>query len=57
MRACHRSSHDFVAPVLPAFTEPPVIALAPPVRAITLVSAPLRSPHAAPVPARPDAPS
>jgi hypothetical protein len=57
MRACHRQSHDVVASVLPAFTEPPLIALAPPERAITLVSAPLRSPHAPPVPARPDAPS
>jgi hypothetical protein len=57
MRACHRESHDFTAPLLPAFTEPPVIALAPPERAITLVSAPLRTPHAPPVPARPDAPS
>jgi hypothetical protein len=57
MRACHRSSHDFVAPVLPEFTQPPVIALAPPARAITFVAAPLRTPHAPPVPARPDAPS
>jgi hypothetical protein len=57
MRSCHRTSHDFVAPVLPAFTEPPAIALAPAERAVTLVAAALPAPHAAPIPARPDAPS
>lgn len=57
MRACHRTSHDFVAPVLPGFMQPAVIALAPSERAVALVSAPLRTPHAAPAPARPDAPS
>lgn len=57
MRACHRSSHDFVAPVLPDFTQPSLIALAPPERASALVAVPLRAPHAAPAAARPDAPS
>jgi hypothetical protein len=57
MRACHRQSHDVTASVLPAFTEPPLIALAPPERAIALVRAPLSAPHAPPVSARPDAPS
>jgi hypothetical protein len=57
MRACHRQSTDLVSPAAPAFTEPPVIALAPPDRAIALVAAPLRTPHAPPAPARPDAPS
>ena len=57
MGACHRQSHDFVAPVLPAFVTPAVVAVAFPERAITLVAAPLRTPHAAPAPRRPDAPS
>jgi hypothetical protein len=57
MRTCHRESHDIVAPVLPTFTQVEVVALAPPDRAVALVSVPLRSPHAPPVPARPDAPS
>lgn len=57
MRACHRTSHDFVAPVLPGFTDAPVVALVVPERAVTLVATPLPAPHAAPIPARPDAPS
>ena len=57
MRACHRQSHDFVAPVLPAFVAPAVADVPAPDRAIALVPAPLRTPHAAPIPRRPDAPS
>ena len=57
MRACHRQSTDFVAPVLPAFTSPQVVAIAPAERAIPLASVPLRTPHAAPALRRPDAPS
>ncbi len=57
MRACHRSSHDFIAPVLPAFTAPEEIVVARAERAIPLATPPLRTPHAAPTLRRPDAPS
>lgn len=57
MGACHRQSHDFVAPVLPAFVAPEVVAIAPAERAMPPASAPLRTPHVAPAPRRPDAPS
>lgn len=57
MGACHRQAHDFVAPVLATFVAPDVVAIAAPERAMPLVSAPLRTPHAAPAPRRPDAPS
>jgi hypothetical protein len=57
MRPCHRQSHDFISPVLPVFTAPAVVALVRPERAIALVAAPLRTPHASPALRRPDAPS
>ena len=57
MGACHRQSQDFVSPVLPAFVQPEVAMIAPAERAIALAAAPLRTPHAAPAPRRPDAPS
>jgi hypothetical protein len=57
MRACHKTQHEFVAPVLPAFVAP-VIARATPVEPIALAPAPaLAVPHPAPAPHRPDAPS
>jgi hypothetical protein len=56
-RTCHKQSHDFVAPLAPAFVTPELVAVSAPVRAMTLASAPLRTPHAAPAPRRPDAPS
>ena len=57
MSACHRQSHDVIAPVLPVFTAPTEVAFARPERAIALVAAPLRTPHAPPALRRPDAPS
>jgi hypothetical protein len=58
MRACHRQTHEFVSPLAPVFTPAAeLVALAPPDRALPLVAAPLRSPHAPPALPRPDAPS
>jgi hypothetical protein len=57
MKACHKTSHDFVAPVLAAFVAPEIeLADAPRVRALDPIY-PLRDPHPAPVTRRPDAPS
>lgn len=57
MRACHKTTQSFVAPVLPAFV-PPQIALVvrPEPVAITPVFS-LPVPHPSPPPRRPDAPS
>jgi hypothetical protein len=57
MRACHKTQQTFVSPVLPAFVTPDV--------AVALVREPVAivadfthaSPHPAPAPRRPDAPS
>jgi hypothetical protein len=57
MRACHKTQHTFVSPVLPAFVAPAV--------AVELVREPVATvavfthgaPHPAPAPRRPDAPS
>jgi len=57
MGPCHRQSHDVISPVLPVFTAPTELALASPPRAIAIVAAPLRTPHAPPAARRPDAPS
>lgn len=57
MRACHRQTSDFVAPVLPVFTPPEEVVLARAERAISLGMVPLSTPHPAPILRRPDAPS
>jgi hypothetical protein len=57
MRACHKTSQQFVAPVLPAFVAHEV--------AVAIVREPIAiepafthsAPHPAPAPRRPDAPS
>jgi hypothetical protein len=57
IKACHKTSQSFVAPVLPAFIAPAIeVASAPHVEAVpgTYV---LPIPHPAPPPRRPDAPS
>jgi hypothetical protein len=57
MRACHKTQHDFVAPVLPAFIAPTIelaIVLEPVGRPSELGRP---EPHPAPAPRRPDAPS
>ena len=57
MKACHKTSQDFVAPVLSVFVPPAIeVVRAPLVRALDPVY-PLRSPHPPPVTRRPDAPS
>ena len=57
MRACHKTQHQFVAPVLPAFVAPAidtVVVLEP----VAFEPAFMHSaPHKAPAPRRPDAPS
>lgn len=57
IRACHRTSHEAVAPEAPAFTAPQLALVAAPVRIAPAVFAMPSTPHAAPSPARPDAPS
>jgi hypothetical protein len=57
MRACHKTQHQFVAPVLPAFVPPAidiVVALEPVAFEPAFTHA---DPHPAPAPHRPDAPS
>ncbi|HEY5952348.1 MAG TPA: hypothetical protein VIV40_42915 [Kofleriaceae bacterium] len=57
IRACHKTSQQFVAPVLPAFIAPEI--------EVALVRGPVAiapafdhsDPHPAPAPRRPDAPS
>lgn len=57
MRACHKTSHDIVAPTTPAFTQPELaIAPAPP-HALVASVVPLASPHAMPPPTDPAGPS
>ena len=57
MRACHKTQHIYVAPVLPAFLPPVIeIAIVPDVVASAPVIS-LPAPHPAPSPRRPDAPS
>ncbi len=57
MRACHESNRAIVAPTLPAFSAPERSLMPPPACADVAVVAELAEPHAAPPPARPDAPS
>lgn len=57
MKACHKTSQDFVAPVLPAFITPAIAVASAPRAALADVEYPLTSPHPAPPPRRPDAPS
>lgn len=57
MRACHKTQHDFVAPVLPAFVAPAIelaIVLEPIGLEATFTHA---TPHPPPAPRRPDVPS
>lgn len=57
MQACHKKSQDFVAPVLPAFIAPAIDVASAPEQVAIAVEYPLSSPHTAPPPRRPDAPS
>lgn len=57
MRACHRTSTTFVAPVLPAFVPAAEVAIVLPARVTLASSFEMTSPHEAPAAARPAAPS
>ncbi len=57
MHACHSTQHAVMSPQAPVF-DPPVVAVAPVTTVVAVVIAPaLTSPHTAPPPTRPDAPS
>jgi hypothetical protein len=57
MRACHKTQQIFVAPVLPAFVPSAIVAIVRP-EPVALAPAPqLPTPHPAPPPRSPDAPS
>jgi hypothetical protein len=57
MRACHKTQHEIVSPDAPAFAPPTVATDVIAARAETRVAWTIAAPHAAPAPARPDAPS
>ena len=57
MRACHRTQHELVAPQAPVFVAPQLALAAPPIAPAPPIVIALADPHAAPAPARPDAPS
>jgi len=57
LRACHQATHVLVAPTLPAFAAPVVAMITAPAMRAAAPVLELVSPHAAPTPARPDAPS
>jgi hypothetical protein len=57
MRACHRTSHEMVAPQLPSFRPVEIaLAIAPPLVAAPAVIA-MPEPHVAPTPGEPYGPS
>lgn len=57
MRACHKSTPDAVTAQLAAYVPPAVPVAAAPEQAMPLAPHVLRTPHPAPPPPRPDAPS
>jgi hypothetical protein len=57
MRPCHRQMQIGVAPTLPGFQAPALVAIAPVVAMIELIHRDMPAPHASPVAKRPDAPS
>jgi hypothetical protein len=57
MRACHKTAHEIVSPVAPAFAAPDVVIATAPARALSRTAWTIAEPHAAPAPARPAAPS
>jgi hypothetical protein len=56
LRACHRTSQDLVRSQLPVFT-PPLDRADPSEQPVVAAVVPIASPHPAPPPARPAAPS
>jgi hypothetical protein len=57
MRVCHSTRTDLARAELPAFTPPIIQVVERTEQPVDVVSAALPSPHPAPAPARPDAPS
>ncbi len=57
LRACHQTTEINVASTLPAFTSPAVMSVTPVTVVALALLPPHATPHAPPVPARPDAPS
>ncbi len=57
MRACHNTQQVMVAPELPAFRAPAVAVAPVPTAAVVAIVHAISSPHPAPPPVRPDAPS
>jgi hypothetical protein len=57
MRACHNSERAIVAPELSAFHAPAVAIVATPALVVIALDHAIASPHRAPPPTRPDAPS
>jgi hypothetical protein len=57
MRACHKTSHEVVSPDAPAVAMPQLAIATEAPRATPRVAWMIAEPHAAPAPARPDAPS
>jgi hypothetical protein len=57
MRACHKTSHEVVSPDAPAVAMPQLAIVTEALRATPRVAWTITEPHAAPAPARPDAPS
>ena len=57
IRACHKTQHAIVAPDAPAFAAVEAVQVTAPERPVDMTIVAMRSPHAAPEPTRPDAPS
>ena len=57
MRTCHKTSKDFVAPVLSVFVAPAIARTHAPRPSTLVAEHVLASPHPPPPPRRPDAPS
>jgi hypothetical protein len=57
MRDCHSTERTVIAPQLPAFAPPAIAVVRAPAVAVAIAEHPITSPHPAPPPTRPDAPS
>lgn len=57
LKDCHKTSHDVVAPQLPAFAQPEIAFVTPSVQFVAFAATAYVAAHAAPDPRRPDAPS
>jgi hypothetical protein len=57
IRACHRTSHDSIAPTLPSFVSPAEVAVDMPVAETPVALVALPAPHDEPEPLEPTGPS